>query len=370
MDRKAFPRNRSSLYEDALNIFLKGWAAEKRVNRGALINQYLDIADEKRMLSKIAAENLEANRLFSTKKELIAQIQDFGEGNTNTLETFNAPEILDTILIDQGLFVEQVRGSYSFSHLTFQEYLTANYIERDTRSVKGLVKKHLHNEQWREVFLMTSGLMHEADQLLVAMEAEVAKFIDTDDRLKLLLRWAERSTDTSDNQYNGLAKRKFVIDYFFLLRALNEAHETAKSGISPSQDFDRELGFHLDIAFCLNLDSDINRDLDGNLDTFQYHHLYKDLDSYLDFAPHRDLKFDRYLAFYLHFDIYEDLHINFYEPLCHDFYAYMQPQLYPSLCFLAEFEDKFDIELSLRVYLVERMEAMKIFNGVDLKRLV
>ncbi|MYG08789.1 NACHT domain-containing protein, partial [Candidatus Poribacteria bacterium] len=132
-----FQRNRASLYEDAFNIFLKEWAAEKRVNRGASINQYLDIADEKRMLSEIAAENLEANRLFFTEDELIAQIQDFGDGNANTPETFNAPKVMETILIDQGLFVEQIRDSYSFSHLTFQEYLTANYIIRDTRSIKG-----------------------------------------------------------------------------------------------------------------------------------------------------------------------------------------------------------------------------------------
>ena len=38
---------------------------------------------------------------------------------------------------------------------------------------------HLHDEQWREVFLLTAGLMREADDLLVAMEAEAAKSINT-----------------------------------------------------------------------------------------------------------------------------------------------------------------------------------------------
>ncbi len=116
-------RNRASLYEKALNVFLEEWAAEKLVHQGASMNQYLDIADEKRMLSEIAAKNFEANRLFFSKDELITQIREFGEGNANTLQTFNASKILDTILIDQGLFVERVRDS--FSHLTFQEYLTA-----------------------------------------------------------------------------------------------------------------------------------------------------------------------------------------------------------------------------------------------------
>ena len=151
-----FQRNRASLYEDALNIFLREWLAEKRVRRDDSISQYLDIADEKRMLSEIAAKNFEANRFFFGKDELITQIQEFvGESSANTLETFNAPKILDTILIDQGLFVERVTGSYSFSHLTFQEYLTANYIVGHPQSIQGLVEGHLHDEQWREIFLLT-----------------------------------------------------------------------------------------------------------------------------------------------------------------------------------------------------------------------
>ena len=181
------PRNRAALYEKALDVFLEEWAAEKRVHRGASMNLYLDIADEKRMLSEIAAKNFEENRFFFSKGELITQIWEFGEGNANTPETFNARKILDTILIDQGLFVERVRDSYSFSHLTFQEYLTANYIIRDTRSIRGLAKKHLHNEQWCEVFLLTSGLMHKADDLLETMEAEAAKLINTPSSLSQLV---------------------------------------------------------------------------------------------------------------------------------------------------------------------------------------
>ena len=60
-----FPRNRAALYERTHSAFFsKEWAAEKRVNRGASITQYLDIADEKRMLSEIAAKNFNENRLL------------------------------------------------------------------------------------------------------------------------------------------------------------------------------------------------------------------------------------------------------------------------------------------------------------------
>ena len=251
-----FQRNRASLYEDALNIFLREWLAEKRVRRDDSVSQYLDIADEKRMLSEIAAKNFETNRLFFNKDELITQIRKFGEGNANTPQTFNAPKILDTILIDQGLFVERVRDSYSFSHLTFQEYLTANYIVRDTRSIKGLTKKHLHNKQWREVFLLTSGLMHEADDLLKAMEVKAAKVIDTPG-LKSLFRWAERITDTTDNQYSELTKRAFVLDQYFSLWWSNTVEEEVKTHVKYDLHFYRylNLDFHQNFYLIPNLGS-------------------------------------------------------------------------------------------------------------------
>ena len=361
------PRNRAALYEKALDVFLEEWAAEKRVHRGASMNLYLDIADEKRMLSEIAAKNFEKNRLFFGKDELMTQIREFGENNANTPKTFNAPKILDTILIDQGLFVEQVRGSYSFSHLTFQEYLTAKYIVRDTQSIEGLAKTHLHNEQWREVFLLTSGLMHEADDLLKVMEIEAARSINTPG-LKALCRWTERITDTTDNQYGGLAKQKFAIKKFFLLQSLHKAHETVKYKISPSQDFERDLEFHMGLGSYLRVDRDLDRDLQGEFDTFQHYDLYEDLDYYLDSASYRDCNLDLYLAFYLRRAPYEDLYICFYEPLCHDFHAYIDVDLLSFL--LPEFGNTFDEELSVRVKLVERMEKMKIFKEVDFKRLV
>lgn len=347
-----FQRNRASLYEDAFNIFLKEWAAEKRVNQGASINQYLDIADEKRMLSKIAAENLEANRLFFSEDELIAQIREFGEGNANTPKTFNAPKILDTILIDQGLFVEQVRGSYSFSHLTFQEYLTANYIVGNPRSIQGLVNQHLHNEQWREVFLLTAGLMREADDLLEAMETEAFTLINTD-KLKSLFGWAKRKTDTTDNRYSGLTKRAFAICQYLFLWRLNKTDEEVNKIVKYNIHFYRYLNtdiginsggiHHHDIYFYLNL-----------------FHFYRDL--YRDLYLHRasDLDLDPSP------DFYPNPYPNPY--LYQDLYQYVDPYFYR--LFSAANGDQFDEELLERITLVERMEQIKIFNGVDLQRMV
>ena len=350
-----FQRNRASLYEDAFNIFLKEWAAEKRVNRGASINQYLDIADERRMLSKIAAENLEANRLFFTEDELISQIQNFGEGDANTLETFNAPKILEAILIDQGLFVEQVRGSYSFSHLTFQEYLTANYIVGDTRSIQGLVNWHLHDEQWREVFLLTAGLIRESDDLLTAMEAEAAKCIKTD-VLKALFQWAERITDTTNNQHNGLAQRAFAINQYLVLNQLNKFHEKVKYKTKQSQDSYLDLaphGFYGNFSY---LSSDLYIFYETYGDISSSVDLYEDLRHYRDLYPDLYLYCNQLHAFNANL-------LSYY-----DFYHYVDAAFHSSN--FSKFGEKFDRELSKRIEVFMCMEETKILEGVDLQRMV
>ena len=352
-----FPRNRAALYEDALNIFLKEWAAEKRVNRGTSITQYLDIADEKRMLSEIAAKNFDENRLFFTKAGLITQIQKFGAGDDNKRETFNAPEILDTILIDQGLFVERVRGSYSFSHLTFQEYLTANYIVGHPRSIQGLVNQHLHDPQWREIFLLTAGLMREADDLLVAMEAEAAKSINSDG-IKSLLQWAKRKTDTTDDRYKGIVKRLFILRQFFSLRLLDKMYEVFENVVNPALAQDRALAF----ARYLALDRDRDRDRDQDLTQ----DLTRDLAlvRYIARVLARDLTRD--LAQYR--DLARDLGRHLYLYFYQDFYKYIDTDFYRSVSF--ESRNRFDKQLQIQITFVKGMEDMKIFKQVNLQRMV
>ena len=349
-----FQRNRASLYEDALNIFLKEWAAEKKVSRGASINQYLDVADEKRMLSKIAAENLEVNRLFFSEDELVAQIQEFGAGNTNTLETFNAPKVLETILIDQGLFVEQVRGSYSFSHLTFQEYLTANYIVGDTRSIQGLVNWHLHDWQWREVFLLTAGLMREADDLLMAMEVEAAECIKTDG-LKALFQWVERITDTTNNQHSELTQRTFAINQYLVLNQLNKLHEKVKYKTEQSQDS------YLDQEVFYNFYGNLSSDLYSNIYDI-YGDISSSVDIYEDLQRYRDL----YPNLYLYCNQAHTFNANLLS--YYDFYHYVDATFHSSN--FSEFGEKFDRELSKRIKIVKRMKKVKIFRGMDLDRMV
>ena len=357
-DSQSFPSNRTILYERILNIFLKKWTAEKHVHRDPPVSPYLDILTVKKMLSEIAAKNFKADCVLFSENELINQIQEFFQRDTNIPTTSDAFKTLDTILVDPGLFVERVNGVYSFLHLTFQEYLTANYFV-STELIQRLVAEHLHDERWREVFLFAAELLPEADSLLVAIEAEAAKSINTPG-LKALFQWAQRITNTTDDWYDGIAKRLFALRQYFSLWLLNKIYEAIENvvnhdgGVDLDGDLYLGLYLHLDLAICFNLNKnlnrdfyrDLNRDLYYNLDRNLYPHLYRYLRLYFDFD------FEIYLYLYLYQDFYQYTDTNFY-----------------SLAF-SMFGDLFDQELGERISVVEHMEQMKIFKEMGLQRVV
>lgn len=335
-DSQEFPSNEAILYGKILNIFLKKWTAEKHVHRDPPMSPYLAIPTVKELLSEIAAENFKADRLVFSEDELTNQIQEFYQRRTDISSQFDATEILDAILVDPGLFVERANGIYTFFHLTFQEYLTANYIVGHPQSIQQLVTEHLHDERWREVFLLTAGLMREADDLLIAMEAEAAKFINTD-RLKSLFRWAKRKTNTTDNRYNGLIKRAFAICQYFSLKSLNETDEEYNKIVKYNIHFYRYLDINLAPFLYRYLSEDIHRDLYSNRPS----NPHRDQNPYIDTNDT-----NLYLDPYQHVDTY--------------FYR----------LFSTSNRNQFDEELLERITFVERMKQMKIFKKVNLQRMV
>lgn len=212
------PKNRATLYSKALDILLEKWAAEKRIQTKPIYRQ-LGIDVEKIMLAEIAYHSFKSKRLFLSHQELVSQIKDSLHNNDNAPKDLDAEAVLDAIAIEQGILVERARNIYSFSHLTLQEYLTAQYIN-DHRQVNQLVTKYLVDEHWKEVFLLVAGLMGGgADNLLLLMEKEAQKYIQRNkwqslfrkSKLETLLRWAEQITVGSEGNYKPVGKRAVAI---------------------------------------------------------------------------------------------------------------------------------------------------------------
>ena len=202
-ENQAFPTNRSRLYGDALRILLERWAAENRLPNRRQIYENLSIENEEILLSEIAYFYFSEDRLFYNQGELTDQIKTFLMDSLNAPHYLDGEQILKTIEKEQGIFVERARGEYSFSHLTLQEYLTAKYIV-DNNLVGQVVKAHLTEPRWREVFLLMAGLILGKQQTsdFFGVMAQVAKdFLQTQLGKKFVpvLIWADRMTKDSVN---------------------------------------------------------------------------------------------------------------------------------------------------------------------------
>jgi hypothetical protein len=202
---RKFPTNRATLYERALRVLLEEWAGEKGIFQDDLYKG-LDTKRKEMMLSEIAHHAFQADRLFLPRREITDQIEQLLKEMLPDEKFIDGTAVLKSIEIQHGVLVERAEGIYSFSHLTLQEYLTAQYID-DHRQIETLVTEHLTDERWLEVFLLVAGLMRGgADNLLLLMEKEAQKYINTP-KLQALLRWAEQVTAGSESNLKPVAKR-------------------------------------------------------------------------------------------------------------------------------------------------------------------
>ena len=206
-----FPKNRSALYKKALRILLEEWAAEKRILRDE-IYQGLSTELEESLLSEIAYTGFETDKLFFSQREVVEEIKTFLAGNLNAPKHLDGEAVLKAIAVQQGILVERAEDVFSFSHLTLQEYLTAQYIA-DNNLIEQLVTDHLSDARWREVFLLVAGLVRAkngADDLLLLMEKEAQKYINTP-KLQELLQWADAATKDSEGDFKPVGKRAAAI---------------------------------------------------------------------------------------------------------------------------------------------------------------
>jgi NACHT domain len=248
-DTQDFPDKRAELYKQALDVLLSKWAAEKRIQRDPIYKD-LTLTLETIMLGEIAYGGFEVDRLFFSQREVVEQIRTFLASNLNAPSHLDGEVILQAIQIQQGILVERAKDVFSFSHLTLQEYLTAQHIA-DHNWIEPLVCNHLIDRRWREVFQLVAGVMRpSADALLLQIERQSQTFINTP-KLKALIDWAEQETQHSDSNFKPAAKRSVAIFLAFARTLVLDL--TLTLGLARALDTTLALALALDLALNLAL---------------------------------------------------------------------------------------------------------------------
>ena len=166
------PTKKCQLYQEMIKLLLVSWNAAAHLR--------MDMDETEPQLAFVAYKMTNEGKQTVKKEELIQYINDarrslpelLGYTKVSPAEFIDQVESRSSILIQQGL-EEDERGnlvqSYEFSHLSFQEYLTAKAISENwlpenehTDSLStylSILKDHCSKTQWWEVIPLTAVLL-------------------------------------------------------------------------------------------------------------------------------------------------------------------------------------------------------------------
>lgn len=265
-----FPANRAELYKEGLNVLLRKWDAKRNIEREPLYKK-LSLQHKEDLLGQIAFSTFERGDYFFSQKEIEQQIADYIRhlpiisGDELALQ-LDSEALLKSIEAQHGLLVERARGIYSFSHLTFQEYFTAREIvsisepQALERALKQLVG-HMNEKRWREVFLLSVGMLRNADYMLQLMKQHIDRLVATDGYLQGFVGWVNQKALSVRTSYKPMIVRAFYFD-LALAGALNLVGGSLNLAIA----IDRNLTRSLDSALALDLALDRTLALERTVD--------------------------------------------------------------------------------------------------------
>lgn len=269
-----FPPNRANLYEEAIDALLRDWDATRRISRDDVYKQ-LSITRKKSMFARIAWGTFTENMYFVPERILSKQIEKYIEhlpGFKPEELDVDSQAVLKSIEAQHGIFVERAKKVHSFAHLTFQEYFTAKYIVDNARegTLETLVNEHLYDDKWKEVFLLTAGMLDNAEELLLLMERKNRELLEVKE-VKELMTVAEQSLLKKESRFPDVVRRDFAV-YIALDLALDHTR-TLDLAVARAYAIDRTrtgtgiLDFDFDFDFNHALDRDFVHSCDIDFDS-------------------------------------------------------------------------------------------------------
>lgn len=223
-----FPPNRADLYHRAIETLLTKWDSTRRIRRPEVYKK-LSVRQKESMFARIAVGTFLHSRYVIPERELVQMIEIFVENlpgfKKEELEP-DSKDILKAIEAQHGIFVERAKGFYSFAHLTFHEYFTAKYIVDNARNktLENLVDQHLYDSKWKEVFMLSAGLLDNADELLLLMRRKTDEALDVE-KINAAMMGVSASLLPGESKISEVVRRIFALYNFLILAEIKLGSE-------------------------------------------------------------------------------------------------------------------------------------------------
>jgi len=202
-DNLGFPKNRSGIYENVVNIFLLKWDASRDIDDRIPVPDKLSNERKKLLFREIAYKGMTEDppRFLWEARSLKMQIRQFMEKvSTTKLEEIedHSEFVLRMVIREHGLLVPQTRSLYAFPYLTFQEYFTAKEVigmmAKRPLILKETISRYLTDNKWESVFLMIAELLEDADEFFKLIFEAVNALIANSEALQKMLTWLHSIT--------------------------------------------------------------------------------------------------------------------------------------------------------------------------------
>ena len=297
--KKKFPSKRHELYRDGLELLLEEWDEAKGIKRDEIYRN-LTLYHKKKLLNHLATEFFKRNEYFFIKDDiqlLIAEYIDTLSNNQADLDELfeDSKTILKLIELQHGLIVERAKDIYSFSHLTFQEYLIASNIKSSSsqNNFSQLIN-HITNGRWREIFLLVDEMLPNSGFLWQQVKQYVDSILASELKLQEFLTWIEQKSRSAraiqlvNNPYKENSIRVFYFSYHLSLNTDIAVTLDPKLTSAHNLSLDFQRSPKLDSVRDLAIARQVERNL--ALDIVLYHALYhQELNTALDVAIDRSI---------------------------------------------------------------------------------
>ncbi len=249
-----FPYERAQLYQRGIATLLRKWDAKRGIVRDQVYKN-LSVSRKEDLLNQLALTTFEHKDFFFNKRDFRRYIAEFirnlpdAKTDLEALQS-DSEAVLKSIEVQHGLLVERARDIYSFSHLTFQEYFTARRIVTSSepqaleKALQDLIS-HITDKSWREIFVLTVGMLQPADYLLQLMKQRIDAMLAADEALQQYLMWVSKKSLRVEVVHKPAAIRAF---YFNLAR---EHHPQRDPTRYRDSELIRSLDYHLFILLRL-----------------------------------------------------------------------------------------------------------------------
>ena len=211
-----FAPRRSEIYKDALDALLRDWDTSRDIVR----DEFCKGLSPDRLiqtLSLIAAKRYEKNETVFKKDNLEQWLKEDIEKlpKVEISGKVDGRKLLKGVCAQHGLFIERAKGIFTFSHLTFQEYLTARYIVDNAGmgTLRKLTETHLFDPRWKEVFLLVAEMLPEANSFFSSAYDYLDKMIKSDQRL---IKWLQKIQNKAEEMHTELFEPSVISDRIFV----------------------------------------------------------------------------------------------------------------------------------------------------------